>query len=79
MQDELTARQELYARIVAAVEGLPTMDIRTSSAHALYDKALKSSTQEVTVTAQQLRVLLPTIETDAVAAVLDTIKKVSDD
>lgn len=62
------ARAATLARLRTAVEGLlaePTTDIRTLNARTLFDKSKQSATQEITITAQQLRVLLPAIETEA--------------
>ena len=44
----------------------PTTDFHTFASKALFDKAMRSPTQEVTITAQALRMALPAIEGEAV-------------
>ena len=44
----------------------PTTDFHTSASRALFEKAKRSSTQEVTITAQALRMVLPAIEGEAI-------------
>ncbi|MDP2622290.1 MAG: hypothetical protein Q8Q29_00630 [Actinomycetota bacterium] len=51
----------------------PTLDIQTSNAKALFEKANQSATQEVTLTAQLLRMLLPAIESEAVTRAIRAI------
>jgi hypothetical protein len=56
-------------RLRAALErelNSPWTGIRTTAAQGLFDKAKASRTQEVTIAAQQLAVLLPAIESSAV-------------
>ena len=65
-REEPTGLREALMALLAQ----PTTDIRTLNARTLFDKAVRSATQEVTITAQQLRVLLPAIEAEAVSQVI---------
>jgi hypothetical protein len=44
----------------------PTTTFRTSASRTLFDKAMRSPTQETTISAQALRMVLPAIEEQAV-------------
>jgi hypothetical protein len=50
---------------LARLESEPTINFETVNARVLLDKAMASSTQEVTISAQALRLLLPAIEGEA--------------
>jgi hypothetical protein len=56
------------------LEARPTTDIETLNARTLFDKAKRSATQEVTITAQALRMLLPAIENEAKAQIFRALR-----
>jgi hypothetical protein len=56
------------------LEARPTTEIETGNALALFEKAKRSATQEVTITAQALRMLLPAIENEAKTQVFRALR-----
>lgn len=63
---EVLAKSNALRQALERELNSPWTSIRTTAARALFDKAKASSTQEVTITAQELAVLLPAIESSAV-------------
>jgi hypothetical protein len=58
-------RASLIAAVVRRLSE-PTTNFRTSAARTLFDKAMGSATQEITISAQALRMVLPAIEEQAI-------------
>jgi hypothetical protein len=56
------------------LEARPTTEIETSNALVLFERAKRSATQEVTITAQALRMLLPAIENEAKTQVFRALR-----